>query len=158
MKQPKLVTRPYAPYKPIPPAKTIQQNTNIDSLVVDKYIPYTIESFIAFITSHAKNIDPKNIRLEFEIESEHMYDDYTHTIKMNLLTQCQIDNPKYDEQYVQYLKLFDVYNKANKKYKADLKKYIKDLATYTLEHDKWLLEQSKKRVKQLEAKVAKTTK
>ena len=93
MKQPKLVTKPYAPYKPIPPAKTVEQNTTIDSLVVDKDTLYTIESFIAFITSHTKNIDPKDIRLEFEIESEHMYDDYTHTIKMNLLTQSQIDDP-----------------------------------------------------------------
>lgn len=158
MKQPKLPTRPYAPYKPIPPAKTVEQNTNVDSLVVDKYTLYTIEGFTDFITSHAKNIDPKNIRVEFEIESEHMYDDYTHTIKMNLFTQRQIDNPKYDEQYTQYLKLLDKYNGDNEKYKADVKKYNKDLATYTVEHDKWLLEQSKKRVKQLEARLSKTTK
>jgi hypothetical protein len=158
MKQPKSPTRPYAPWKPQSPAKTVDENTRIAEVIVDKYSLYSIESFADFIKDQAANIDPKDIRMEFEIESEHMYDDYTHTIKLTLFSQRQIDNPKYEAQYKQYLTMLEKYEKENLKYKEALKKYNKDSKAYPLEFDKWMLQRSKAQVKQLEAKLAKTTK
>lgn len=153
MKAPKYPQKPYPPYKPAPPAPMVDVNKNIDTVQVDTYNLYTLEEFAALIKGRAKDLDPKDIKFEFEVQKEWCYDDCTTTIVANIIHQTQIPNPQLAKLTEMYESNLKKYHEDYEKYKKAQKKYDEDYAAYLVESDKYQLERSKILVKKLEKKL-----
>jgi hypothetical protein len=155
MKKPKYPNKPYPPYRPSPPPKTVDVETDIGSLDIDTYSDYSIDTLFAVINNHTTNADLKDVRLRFQINKTFDYDDCTYTLEVKLFTTTKVPNPQLAAQTKSYEAELERYKKEREKYNKALKQYNQDMLTYEAELPLWQLEAAKATVKRLEKKTKK---
>lgn len=153
MKYPKIPTKPYAPWKPQPPAKQIEKKAPLGTLTSQEDSEFTIESLTQHIKEKFPAADVFKLKFHLEISREHGYYDevYTH-LNIHFSTVEMVDDPDYDRKYQNYKKALEKYGHDYHVYKEALKQYHIDEKQYKKDIEQWQLEQAKATISRIEGK------
>lgn len=139
-------TKPWAPYKPQPPAKEIEEKRKLSVLTSQEGSTFSIQWFVDYVHKNFPNEDPVNVRLSMEINKtycDYNYDEIGTSLDFTFYTVSMIPNPKYDSMYTYYEQQLDKYEADYKKYKLDLEKYNFDEKQYKKDLEQWQVDYAK---------------
>lgn len=159
MKIPDYPRKPYALYKPQPPAKEVEQQTKLGTLSSQEDCTHSLESIRQHIVETYPTVDPNSVRFTMEINTTHgYYDEVSTSLEMHFFMVALVDNPKYTQMYAYYEEQIKKYDKDYQKYRDDLKQYKIDEKNYKTEVEKYQLWHAKETLKRLEPKIKKVKK
>lgn len=153
MKYPKIPTKPWAPYKPNPPAQQIEQRNKLGDLTSQEDGEFSVQWFIDYISQTFPTVDPHTVKFSMEVNTHHgYYDEVSTSLDFHFYTVGMVDNPNYAKMQKYYEQQLEKYHKDYEKYKTDLaqykideKKYKEDLERWQLDHAKALIEKHEKK-------------
>lgn len=144
MKYPKIPTKPWAPYKPQPPAKQIEQQTKLGELSSQEDSTFSIQWFVDYIKENFPTVDPASVRFTAEVNKHYgYYDEVSTSLDFKFFTVSMVDNPNYDRLYKSYEEQLAKYKKDYEEYKSKLEQYKKDEKQYKKDCELWQLENAK---------------
>ena len=152
MKYPKIPTKPWAPYKPQPPAKEVEERRKLGVLTSQEDGVFSIQWFVDYIHENFPNEDPANVRFSMEVNTHHgYYDEVSTSLDFTFYTVSMVPNPNYAKMYAYYEQQLEKYTADYakykldiEKYKADEKQYKKDVELFQLEHARSIIARHEK--------------
>lgn len=153
MKYPSIPTKPWAPYKPQPPAKEIEQQRKLGVLTSQEDTTFSIQWFVDYIHENFPNEEPANVKFSMEVNKHYgYYDEVSTSLDITFFTVSMIPNPNYDKLYAHYEQMLVKYEEDYKKYKLDLEKYKVDEKQYKKDIELWQVKHAKATIARFEGK------
>lgn len=145
MKYPRLPMKPYAPFKPTPPAKQVEKKTTIGELTSQEDTEHSIESLAAHIQNVYPNVDHNKVRFSMEVVRDYGYyeNELSTSITIKFYTVDLIDDPDYDKMLSFYEERLAKYKKDYQDYKQNIIQYHIDEKQYKIDLENWQVEQAK---------------
>jgi len=156
MKYPKIPTKPWAPYKPSPPPKQVEQRNKLGDLTSQEDGEFSVQWFADYINQTFPTVDPSTVKFSMEVNKTYgYYDEVSTSLDFHFYTVSMVDNPNYNKMLKYYEQQLEKYHQDYAKYKLDLKQYKIDEKKYKEELELWQVEHAKALIENHEKKKGK---